>query len=103
MPHGPGDSPFRGERTDGKGEPCLTFGLALAFRPLGVGGIRTSIYILNMVEAKRGSPASVLQGFSREGLIVAVDKAEEKEEKVGQALVAKTHGLTGHCMGPSSP
>lgn len=42
-----------------------------------------------MVEAKRGSPASVLQGFGGEGLIVAVDKAEEKEEKVGARTCSK--------------
>lgn len=40
-----------------------------------------------MVEAKRGSPASVLQGFSGEGLIVAVDKAEKKE--VGERTYSK--------------
>jgi hypothetical protein len=42
-----------------------------------------------MVEAKRGSSASVLQGFSGEGLIVAVDKAEEKEEEVGTRTCTK--------------
>lgn len=52
-------------------------------------GVRVSTYILDMVEAKRGSPASVLQGFSGEGLIVAVDKAEEKEEEVGTRTCSK--------------
>lgn len=68
---------------DGKGEPSLAFALALAFKAFGCWGIRASTYILNMVEAKRGSPAGVFQGFSGEGLIMAVDKAEEKEEEVG--------------------
>lgn len=39
-----------------------------------------STYILDMVKAKRGSPAGVLQRLSGEGLIVAVDKAVEKEQ-----------------------
>lgn len=66
-------------------------------------GIKASTYILNMVEAKRGSPAGVLQGFSGEGLIMAVDKAERKKRKLGQGLAARTHSLTGHCMRQSSP
>lgn len=35
-------------------------------------------YILHMVEAKRRTTACVFQGFSREGLIMAVDETEIK-------------------------
>lgn len=42
-----------------------------------------------MVEAKRGSPASVLQGLSGEGLIVAVDKAEDQEEELEARTCSK--------------
>lgn len=42
-----------------------------------------------MVEAKRGSPASVLQGLSGEGLIVAVDKAADQEEELEARTCSK--------------
>lgn len=42
-----------------------------------------------MVEAKRGSPARVLQGLSGEGLIVAVDKAEDQEEELEARICSK--------------
>lgn len=85
VPDSPQDSLFRGERMHGKA--------------LGCWGIRAKTYILDMVEAKRGSPASVLQGLSGEGLIVAVDKAADQEEE----LAARTCGLTGHCMSLHGP
>lgn len=53
-------------------------GLALDVFDEGLGHLYCNI--LNMVEAKRGSPASVLQGFSGEGLIMAVDKVELAED-----------------------
>jgi hypothetical protein len=34
-------------------------------------------YVLDVVEAKRGTPAGILQGLSGEGLIMTVDKAVE--------------------------
>lgn len=70
-----------------KGRTLLSLWVSLSIQAFGCWGIRASTYILNMVEAKRGSPASVLQGFSGEGLIVAVDKAEKKE--VGERTYSK--------------
>lgn len=58
-------------------------------KALGCWGIRAKTYILDMVEAKRGSPASVLQGLSGEGLIVAVDKAADQEEELGARTCSK--------------
>lgn len=47
----------------------------------GQGALRT--YVLDMVEAERGSPPRVLQGLRREGLVMAMDEAANQEEMLG--------------------
>ena len=47
----------------------------------GEGALRT--YVLDVVEAEWGPPPRVLQGLRREGLVMAMDEAVNREEMFG--------------------